>query len=71
MLEMFMAGFLGVVVGSILVSALFYLGYHKERQYAQEAADKMIKILSGEGKSTKTGSVLSLFKNDDKNKPLN
>ena len=71
MLETFMAGFLGVLVGSAVVSFLFHLGYVKERQFAQESTDKLLKLLGQEPKSTKNASILSLIKNTDKDKPVN
>ena len=70
MLETFLAGFLGVCVGSGLISFLFYRAYLVDRAMAQDATDKLLKLASGELRPTKTGSVLSLFKNDD-DKPLN
>lgn len=70
MLEVFMAGFLGILTGATLISTLFYSAYVKERNIAQESADKLYKLLASETKATKTGSVLSLFKND-KEPPLN
>lgn len=72
MLEVFMAGFLGIVTGASLVSFIFYMGYMKERAITQEAADKIIKAVSGEAKQSRTNNVLSLLKNEDtKNKPIN
>ena len=71
MLETFMAGFLGIVSGAVLVSFLFYLGYSKERQFAQESADKLFKLLGQDTKPTKNASILSLIKNTDKDTPVN
>lgn len=71
MLALFLAAFLGVVCGSALVSYLFYRAYLLDRALAQSMTEKLLKLATGEARSTKTGSVLSLFKNDDDDKPLN
>jgi hypothetical protein len=70
MLAVFMAGFLGIVAGTVLVCILFHQAYLKERALALEASEKLYKLVSGEAKATKNGSVLSLFKTD-KDTPLN
>jgi len=70
MLATFLAGFLGVLIGSVLISFLFYRAYLVDRALALEATEKLLKLATGELRPTKTGSVLSLFKNDD-DKPLN
>lgn len=72
MLEVFLAGFLGTLAGAGFLSFLFYRAYLAERAMSDEMARKMLQLMSGEARTTKTGSVLSLFKNDeDKNKPVN
>lgn len=71
MIEAFAAGFLGIISGAALVSFLFHRAYVKERALVQEAADNMMKALSGETKAPRgPASIHSLFK-DDKNKPVN
>ena len=70
MLEAFLAGFLGIICGAGLISGLFYKAYLKEREIAEQSAEKLYKLMSGDVKTAKTNPVLSLFKNDDK-KPVN
>ena len=73
MLSTFLAGFLGVFAGVSITCFLFRLAYIKEAKIAHETTDKLIKLMTGEAKQTKTGSVLSMVKNEngDKNKPVN
>jgi hypothetical protein len=75
MIETFLAGFLGVVVGVGVVAFLFFRLYKEEQRIAKDLSDKFLRAVSGEdpaqSKKGQKVDFLSLIKNSDKEPPVN
>ncbi len=73
MIEMFLAGFLGVVVGVAATAFFLFQLYEKEKQMAQEFGNKFFSALSQADQPKKKKDpvdFLSLIKSD-KDTPIN
>lgn len=74
MIEVFLAGFLGVVTGVAVVAFLFFQLYKEEQKIAKDLSDKFLQVMTGgapdKGKKGQKVDFLSLIKNE-KEPPIN